>query len=228
MFKQNKYCKWYFNIIENRKTHSLDGYTENHHIVPRSMGGTNEKSNLVRLSPREHFICHRLLTKITTGSAKKSMHCALMYLMSPGIPNRPKVKSSTFDIIKREFSASRVGFKHKEESKQKMSISHKAVGISSEHRIKMTAGKIGIKFSEEHRKNLSLSTLGRPKVFSDEGYKNLCIARNLRTPNKREISIDGITYSSVQSAANELGILNTTLSHRAKSPNPKFANIYFK
>ena len=40
------------------------GYYEKHHIVPRSMGGSNKKSNLVDLTAREHYVCHRLLTKM--------------------------------------------------------------------------------------------------------------------------------------------------------------------
>jgi hypothetical protein len=37
---------------------------ESHHIVPKSLGGTNELSNIVHLTPREHFIAHALLTKM--------------------------------------------------------------------------------------------------------------------------------------------------------------------
>lgn len=41
---------------------------ERHHIVPRSLGGTDENPNLVDLTPREHFICHWLLYKIHGGA----------------------------------------------------------------------------------------------------------------------------------------------------------------
>ena len=64
-FMENKYTKLYFKIVENRKNNPLDGYTENHHILPDSMGGSIDKSNMIRLSAREHFICHFLLTKMT-------------------------------------------------------------------------------------------------------------------------------------------------------------------
>lgn len=37
---------------------------ENHHIVPRCLGGGNESSNLVPLVLREHIFVHRLLSKI--------------------------------------------------------------------------------------------------------------------------------------------------------------------
>lgn len=64
MFNKTKYTKWYFSLIENaRKRKILQDY-ETHHIIPRSMGGSNEIDNLVKLSYREHFISHLLLTKM--------------------------------------------------------------------------------------------------------------------------------------------------------------------
>lgn len=58
------YQKIYDNIIHNRLLNSItDGYTECHHILPKSLGGSNDKSNLINLTAREHFICHLLLTK---------------------------------------------------------------------------------------------------------------------------------------------------------------------
>jgi hypothetical protein len=41
-----------------------DQYVEEHHIVPKCMGGTNEKDNLVSLTAAEHFVAHQLLAKI--------------------------------------------------------------------------------------------------------------------------------------------------------------------
>ncbi len=63
-----KYEKWYSSIIENAKNTPRPEYTENHHIVPKSMGGTNKKSNLVALSYKEHIICHLLLERMTRGT----------------------------------------------------------------------------------------------------------------------------------------------------------------
>lgn len=43
---------------------TVDGYSEKHHIIPRSLGGSDDKSNLVVLTAREHFIAHWLLYRI--------------------------------------------------------------------------------------------------------------------------------------------------------------------
>src|SRR6056297_1414304 len=70
----NKYSKIYDNLIKSRK--SLDRkktdncYYENHHIIPRSLGGSNKKSNMVLLTPREHCIAHLLLVRMYEGLAK--------------------------------------------------------------------------------------------------------------------------------------------------------------
>tara|TARA_R110000851_G_scaffold27532_1_gene77269 strand:- start:409 stop:1137 length:729 start_codon:yes stop_codon:yes gene_type:complete len=60
----DKYSKWYWAIIDKRKGNAPEGYSEKHHIVPRSFGGGDLEANLVRLTAREHFICHLLLTKM--------------------------------------------------------------------------------------------------------------------------------------------------------------------
>ena len=72
---QNKYTIWYNNIIQQAQFRvlSTDTYTEKHHIIPRSLGGSNAKSNIVCITPREHFVCHLLLTKMTYGKTKEKM-----------------------------------------------------------------------------------------------------------------------------------------------------------
>jgi len=77
MFIENKYYKWYYNIVDAARSRALEGYSENHHILPKCLGGTNDKNNLVRLTAREHFLCHWLLTKMTSGKQRyKMLHAA--------------------------------------------------------------------------------------------------------------------------------------------------------
>jgi hypothetical protein len=58
------YQKVYNQIIERAKNRQLEGYKEKHHIIPKCLGGNNDKENLVELTAREHFLCHRLLCEI--------------------------------------------------------------------------------------------------------------------------------------------------------------------
>lgn len=64
------YQKIYNQIIDRAKDRELNCYKENHHIIPRCMGGTNLKDNLVALTAREHFISHWLLTRIYPENKK--------------------------------------------------------------------------------------------------------------------------------------------------------------
>jgi hypothetical protein len=55
------YQKIYNQIINRAQNRQLQGYKENHHIIPRCLGGVDDKENLVELTAREHFLCHKLL-----------------------------------------------------------------------------------------------------------------------------------------------------------------------
>lgn len=66
------YEKIYSSLIQKRKTDVLvkspeTPYLEFHHIIPRSCGGSNDSSNIVGLTPKEHFFAHLLLVKIYTA-----------------------------------------------------------------------------------------------------------------------------------------------------------------
>lgn len=60
------YKKHYDLLISTRKDRKKnDGeYYEKHHIMPKSMGGSDNPSNLIYLTAREHFIAHWLLWRI--------------------------------------------------------------------------------------------------------------------------------------------------------------------
>ena len=45
-----------------------DIYTEKHHILPISLGGSNDYSNLVELLPKEHYFTHLIRYKAQFGT----------------------------------------------------------------------------------------------------------------------------------------------------------------
>jgi hypothetical protein len=103
----NKYKQWYTNITERAKNRHLDSYTESHHIVPRSLGGSDEADNLVNLTAREHFVCHWLLVKMTTGQEHHKMLNALRMMRAEN-PNQQryttKITARVYESIKTEYS----------------------------------------------------------------------------------------------------------------------------
>lgn len=58
----------YQSIIDRAKSENRvkgqGAYYESHHVIPRSMGGSNHSDNLVLLTGREHFICHLILARM--------------------------------------------------------------------------------------------------------------------------------------------------------------------
>ncbi len=106
-FTNNKYTMWYFSIINNARSREKNiDYVERHHIVPRSLGGTNKKENLVTLTAREHFICHRLLVKMTCNGDRVKMAYAMRCMMNLENEHqvRYKINSSTYEMLKTETS----------------------------------------------------------------------------------------------------------------------------
>ena len=179
MFVENKYYKWYSNIVSIAKNrNSTSTYSEKHHIIPRSLGGSNDASNLVILTAKEHFICHLLLPKFTTGNDRHKMIYALngMCNVKRDYQNRYTPSSRTYAIARRDFSivhSSNIsGRTLTDEHKAKISASGKGrkdTLATIEKRSKSLTGK---KRSPEQRDAMKLAQLNRPRtILSDDEKK---------------------------------------------------------
>ena len=163
MFKTNKYSQCYYSIINRAKSRVLEVYTETHHILPKSMGGSNDSSNLVELTAKEHYICHLLLPKMTEGEDRYKMIYA--YTIMSG---RKVYGSRTYSFYREEYSAINsklrsgegngmfgadrkgekntfFGMKHSEETKTKISKNRKGKNL----------GKCNNKWLPEAREKIS-------------------------------------------------------------------------
>ena len=54
-------------IADRQRKGRPSGYVELHHIVPRSLGGSDDPGNLIALSARDHYFAHCCLAKIYGG-----------------------------------------------------------------------------------------------------------------------------------------------------------------
>lgn len=170
MYLTNKYTKWYYSIVAKAAVRvNLEGYYEKHHIVPKSLGGTDDDSNLVNLTPKEHFICHRLLVKMTEGKAKKSMAFAIWQMSSRRnkvSKNRHKPTGQVYEMLKKQLSDACKGVPLSEEHKQKM----RGIPKSEEHKQKLRKPK-----TEEHKQKLSAARKGKTYEYkhSEETKKKI-------------------------------------------------------
>ena len=106
---KNKYSQWYEQLIQKAQARPLDKsvYTEGHHIIPKSWGGCDKKSNIVRLLPREHYIAHALLWKM---DVPRQFHIKMthafnaMSIMKDGSYNKPgyRINSRLFELVRLE------------------------------------------------------------------------------------------------------------------------------
>jgi hypothetical protein len=105
---EGKYTKWYYSIIFSAKAnHTKDVYTERHHIIPRSLGGSDDDDNLVDLTAKQHFICHLLLTKMfEVGSFEyyKMIHAFCMMDWKCNNSNMLRYTGKVYEAQRREFS----------------------------------------------------------------------------------------------------------------------------
>lgn len=155
-FLENKYSIWYYKIINNAKHRITTGYTEKHHIIPRSLTGTDDDSNIVKLTAREHFVCHLLLTKMVTGHYQDLMKFAVGKFIQTAPGQQRAFTSWEYKKIRETISEARTGKKHSDETRQKMSDARKG-------KSPWNKGVTGIVHSEESNKKRSETLAGKKK-----------------------------------------------------------------
>lgn len=77
--------KYHYDKLINRSRNnkfSPGEYFEEHHIIPRCIGGSNDSDNLVKLTAREHYIAHQLLVKIHPENYKILFAAIMMTVVS--------------------------------------------------------------------------------------------------------------------------------------------------
>jgi hypothetical protein len=192
-FLENKYSIWYYSIINNAQGRIVVGYIEKHHILPRSLGGSDDVSNIVNLSAREHFVCHLLLTKMTTGEDKIKMQHAVGKFIQAAPWQARSFTSWEYKTIRETISKVRTGTKrpgiggvkkgtipwnkgikqgpHSEESNKKRSATMTGMKRSDEFCQKVSAGKkghkagmTGKKHSEETLQKMRQAVLNRKQL----------------------------------------------------------------
>ena len=191
----NKYQRWYQNITDRARMQTIQGYVERHHVIPRSLGGSDEPTNLVNLTAREHFICHWLLVKMTTGKDHHKMLNALRIMRAEKKGQQrytTKITARVYENIKQEYAKLQsktfkgkgngfYGKHHTPEAKAAISEKNKGKKLSEQQIAKQKLAMTGRKrkpFSIEHKTKMSESKQGENnsnygKIASDETRKKI-------------------------------------------------------
>lgn len=112
-----------------RRTQEGYVYYEKHHILPRCLGGTDDKSNIILLTAEEHWVAHLLLVKMYPGNVSLIYACQAMS-MAGGYNQRTTNK--LFGWIRRKYA-------------DIISSKHKGRVLSDEHKRKLSEINKGLK-----------------------------------------------------------------------------------
>ena len=178
-------------LIEKAKNRTLpkDIYKESHHVIPSSLGGTDDNNNKVSLTGREHALCHWLLLKMTAGEAHIKMSYAFQFMNSE---NKFQQRYHS-RIITRAYERNRIEhskihsqimkgkpawnkgrkLEGKELEKQRETTRNRKIDPikQAEGQAKRIAKVLGQKRTDETRLKMSASATGKPKGPMSEEQK---------------------------------------------------------
>lgn len=204
IFINNKYTNWYYNIVTKVQSRPIpNAYTEKHHIIPKSLGGSDD--DIVVLTAKEHYICHLLLTKMTIGTNRRKMLFAFKMMNEGG--NKFQKQRYTSRIF--EYYRPKIAIAVSESNKGRVS-SFKNKRHKKETRIIMSE-----KAKEPHRRKKQLDNLEKA-LIANIGSKRTAetrikISKSLKNKPKSEIAKKNMSRAAKKS---DHGTKNVSLAHR--------------
>ena len=187
------YQKHYNALITRARCRVLECYSEKHHVVPKCIGGTDSASNIVSLTPEEHYIAHQLLCKIYPHEGKLAFALKMMTVSN----QHQQRNNKTYGWVKRQWrralsnnmKGKLVGEKngmynkrHTPEAIERMKVARSGGTITEEHKKAVSEASTGKTLSERHKRILSQIHTG--KVVSEETRERL---RNANLGRKMSI-----------------------------------------
>lgn len=160
------YQKIYTNLINRASSRVSKGYVEKHHIVPRCLGGTDAKENIVNLYPEEHYLAHLLLCKLNKSNSK--LLYAAMNMTSGSMINNGKRNNKAYGWLRRQYAESMSGDNNparripglqKEAAKKRVGQKR-----SEETKVRMSAAQKGRTFTEETKQKMSIAAKNKPPI----------------------------------------------------------------
>jgi hypothetical protein len=164
LVRSEHYYNRYTKFISECSNQTVSGYSEKHHIVPVSLGGSDDKENLITLTARQHYIAHWMLWKAYGGSMT-----AAFFQMSNLARYNKRNTSRLYSSLKEErakLMSERMmgntpwnkGVAMTDEVKLK--ISKNRTGVKPRDTSKLGKSKIGVPRTEEVKLKISQSHLG--------------------------------------------------------------------
>lgn len=234
------YRKHYDLLIKKAQTRILEGnvYYEKHHIRPRSEGGSDDLTNIVKLTAREHFIAHWLLYRDNPNINSRAHS---FWRLCNG---RGKVQPKDWIIIpSRAYEEARIAHS------AAISKSLKGKSKSPEHVSKVAEANRGKKRTMEARKRMSNAAKGREmhpntkkalELFrgyngswnkgvpmTDERKQRQAAMLTGNNNAGKSCIVNGTPYISVVEASKALNSSQACIKHRIRSKSLKYQSYYY-
>ena len=188
-----------------------EGYVERHHILPKALGGSDDSSNLVALTAKEHFVAHVLLAKIHGGIMWQAV------IVMKGGKNR-YCNSRLFEIARRH-----AFFEREKLIKQKRlndpafdAYMNKVRSDATKHRVEGYQAAAGEKFKERFIADSEFaSKISKNRAKAQEAS---AASVRLRSSAKAEkilaMRAEGKKYSEImQSVGCSIGFVSKVVNH---------------
>lgn len=200
--RHNSHYQKYIECITWSKSQNRfkdDGeYYENHHILPRSMGGTLDADNLVLLTATEHYQVHEMLTMFTVDIDERNMLRA-WYLMSH--KNGELISESDYARLRKEYIISTTGENSPrwKGGKEYIDLDNRTWRFSVDNAFEIG---IGNAYCEKYGAVNYLNEYGNHiLICAGNGYNSKSITTRKGTHGwLREISVDGTICSKPENA----------------------------
>ena len=192
-WKNNEAREAYHALVEHCISNPYEGYTERHHIVPRSMGGSDEAENLVRMSAQNHLLAHYWLW---VGTGAHGMATAYFAMTNQ---NRAKM-AETFAPT------------------QAMLEAYESARIASAKAA--SEREVGKTLSIDHRAKISASLTGKKNPLFGKTSAMKGQTGSLNKTSKKVLMRLGfgltLSYGSAWEASRCLGVGKSTITQRCR------------
>jgi hypothetical protein len=168
-------------------------YYNNHHIIPKHIGGTDDPENIIRLTIPEHAEAHRKLyeehgrwqDKIAWKalSGQITHYEAKIEAIKKTQTGRKHTPEHRAKILE-----TRKGYRHTEETKKKIGKSNEGKIISEYNRLRASETHKGKKLTDEHKEIMRQTHKGKPKSLAQR--KKMAASGKLAW-EKRRLRMEG-------------------------------------
>lgn len=164
-----------------RSRGGVAGYSEKHHVVPRCLGGSNSKDNLVVLTAEEHFLAHQLLVKMRPGHVGLALALDKMTLIHNSKQRNNKaygwIRRKVYEAVSKRMKENNP--MRSEHSRRKVSEAKKKITGAKHHLSKaVKCVENGMRFETRAAAGEWLRSIGHKKAHGGS------LSEALRDPSK--------------------------------------------